>query len=194
MNIDEALMIASKDKGFSFGELHEAVDILATEVKRLQVWNIRWRDFVKKQREEIQILSSEVTRLHDIEHQLYEAGDGDTWREACGRLEAQIKVLQDEIKQQNKDWCDEDEAVRNHALRVLPKETVYGDTWSVPSVVALSEMMADEIIKLRNNIMKDSFNDLTIDQINTLYDSLCKEDCSKPTPKITVKSLPSKKD
>ena len=152
MNLDEALMIASKDKGFSFGELHEAVDVLAAEVKRLQVWNIRWRDFVKKQREEIQILSSEVIRLHDIEHQLHEAGDGDTWREACGRLEAQIKVLQDEIKLQNKDWCDDDEAVRNQALRVLPREIVYGDTWFVPSVVALSEMMAEEIIKLRDSI------------------------------------------
>lgn len=42
--------------------------------------------------------------------------------------------------------------------------------------------------------IEDSFDDLTIDQINALYDSLCKEDCSKPTPKILVKSLPSNKD
>lgn len=152
MNLDEALMIASKDKGFSFGELHEAVDVLAAEVKRLQVWNIRWRDFVKKQREEIQILSSEVIRLHDIEHQLYEAGDGDTWREACGRLEAQIKVLQNEIKLQNKDWCDDDEAIKQQALRALPKESVEGDSFHVPRMGELAEMMADEIIKLREKI------------------------------------------
>lgn len=108
----------------------------------------RYEKALRELREEIQILSSEVTRLHDIEHQLYEAGDSNTWREACSRLEIQVKRFQDEIKQHVKDWCDDDEAIRQQALRVLPKESVEGDSVHVPRMGELAEMMADEIIKL----------------------------------------------
>lgn len=133
-----------------------------------------------------------LVATYDIQLDRYEKALREL-RNDCDRLEIQVKRFQDEIKQHVKDWCDDDEAIKQQALRVLPKESVEGDSVYVPRMGALAEMMADEIIKLRNS-MKDSFDDLTIDQINTLYNSLCKEDCSKPTPKIPVKSLPSKMD
>lgn len=71
------------------------------------------------------------------------------------RLKITIKqLLQDEINLQNKDWCDDDETIKQQALRVLPKEAVEGDSVHVPRMGELAEMMADEIIRLRTVIHK----------------------------------------
>lgn len=69
------------------------------------------------------------------------------------RLRKVAKKLEEDIELQNKDWCDDDEAIKQQALRVLPKEKVEGDTWHVPRMVELAEMMADEIERLRNVIV-----------------------------------------
>lgn len=63
----------------------------------------------------------------------------------------EVETLHLELHQQAKDWCDDDEAVKLQALRVLPKGVVEGDTWYVPRMADLAEMMADEIERLRNN-------------------------------------------
>ena len=60
-----------------------------------------------------------------------------------------IDRLHEKIKLQNKDWCDDDEAIKQQALRVLPKETVEGDSVHVPRMGELAEMMANEIMRLR---------------------------------------------
>jgi len=73
------------------------------------------------------------------------------------RLKITIKQLQDEINLQNKDRCDDDEAIKQQALRVLPKEVVEGDSVHVPRMGELAKMMADEIERLRiwNSRWKD---------------------------------------
>lgn len=64
-------------------------------------------------------------------------------------LANEVKRLQAEIKLQNKDWCDDDEAIKKQALRVLPKVMIEGDSCHVPFMSEVAEMMADEIERLR---------------------------------------------
>jgi phosphotransferase system HPr-like phosphotransfer protein len=64
-------------------------------------------------------------------------------------LANEVKRLQAEIKLQNKDWCEDDEAIKQQALRVLDAAKVEGDSVYVPRMGALAEMMADEIERLR---------------------------------------------
>lgn len=64
-------------------------------------------------------------------------------------LANEVKRLQAEIKLQNKDWCDDDEAIKKQALRVLPKVMIEGDSCNVPFMSEVAEMMADEIERLR---------------------------------------------
>jgi len=88
------------------------------------------------------------------------------------RLKKVVKKLKADIEQQNKDWCDDDEAIKQQALRVLPKEMVEGDSFHVPRMGGLAELMADEIERLRlwNNRWRDlaaklqlSFKDWAMD-------------------------------
>ena len=88
------------------------------------------------------------------------------------RLKKVAKKLKADVELQNKNWCDDDEAIKQQALRVLPKEKVEGDTWHVPRMGELAEMMADEIERLRvwNNRWRDlaaklqlSFKDWAMD-------------------------------
>lgn len=88
------------------------------------------------------------------------------------RLKKVAKKLKADIELQNKDWCDDDEAIKQQALRVLPKEVVEGDSVHVPRMGELAEMMADEIERLRvwNNRWRDlaaklqlSFKDWAMD-------------------------------
>jgi hypothetical protein len=44
------------------------------------------------------------TRVKELEQELHKAGDGDTWREACGRLEAEIVRLIEENKILRSGW------------------------------------------------------------------------------------------
>lgn len=67
-------------------------------------------------------------------------------------LANEVKRLQAEIKLQNKDWCEDDEAIKQQALRVLDAAKVEGDSWSVPRGSALAEMMAYECELLRDQL------------------------------------------
>lgn len=84
---------------------------------------------VERLRAEVKILAVEVTRLQAIEHEQIET--------------------QAELAQLRKDWCDDDEAIKQQALRVLDVAKVEGDSVYVPRMGALAEMMADEIERLR---------------------------------------------
>ena len=70
------------------------------------------------------------------------------------RLRKVAKKLKEDTELQNKDWCDDDEAIKQQALRVLPKEVVEGDSVHVPRMGELAEMMADEIERLQKVIHK----------------------------------------
>ena len=70
------------------------------------------------------------------------------------RLKKVAKKLKADIELQNKDWCDDDEAIKQQALRVLPKEMVEGDSVHIPRMGELAEMMANEIMRLRTIIHK----------------------------------------
>jgi len=79
-----------------------------------------------------------------------------------------ILKLENDIRQANKDWCEEDEAIKELALRVLPSDKVEGDEWHVPRTVELVEMIVDELN------MQNSFCHISIDQRNKLYDEVDK--------------------
>lgn len=49
------------------------------------------------------------SRVKELEQELESAGDGDTWREACGRLEAEVARLREENKLLRLGWCIESE-------------------------------------------------------------------------------------
>lgn len=70
-----------------------------------------------------------------------------TWK--YNEMGDKIERLNKEIKLQNKDWCDDDEAIKQQALRVLSKEAVEGGSVHVPRMGELAEIMADEIERLR---------------------------------------------
>lgn len=115
----------------------------------------------KSDREYVAILEIESLEASLLKHQF-----------EIERLKKVAKKLKADIELQNKDWCDDDEAVKQQALRVLPKEVVEGDSVHVPRMGELAEMMADEIERLRvwNNRWRDlavklqlSFKDRAMD-------------------------------
>ena len=79
-----------------------------------------------------------------------------------------ILKLESEIKLHNKDWCEEDEAIKELALTVLPSDRVEGDEWHIPRTVELVEMIVDELN------MQKTFYHITIDQRNKLYSDIDK--------------------
>lgn len=96
--------------------------------------------------------------MTDIVERLRQFGDGSVRgnmmcdaADEIERLRERINNLNRELHQQVKDWCDDDEAIKQQALRVLPKEVVEGDSVHVPRMGELAEMMADEIEHLRKN-------------------------------------------
>lgn len=64
-------------------------------------------------------------------------------------LATEIERLRAELAQFRKDWCDDDEAIKQQALRVLDAAKVEGDSVYVPRMGALAEMIADEMERLR---------------------------------------------
>ena len=62
-------------------------------------------------------------------------------------LAAEVERLRAELAQSRKDWCDDDEAIKRQALRVLAKFEVEGDSVHVPRMAELAEMMADTAIR-----------------------------------------------
>lgn len=121
----------------------------------------------KSEREHI--AAAEIERLNQM---LRETGYGQGQIDAYAAQCEEIDRLHEKIKLQNKDWCDDDEAIKQQALRVLPKEVVEGDSVHVPRMGELAEMMADEIERLRvwNNRWRDlaaklqlSFKDSAMD-------------------------------
>lgn len=91
--------------------------------------------------EEVAItLAKEVERLLAV-NQIFEA--------ANVRLATELERVQAELAQFRKDWCEDDEAIKQQALRVLDAAKVEGDSVYVPRMGALAEMMADEIERLR---------------------------------------------
>lgn len=115
------------------------------------------------------VAAAEIERLNQM---LRETGYGQGQIDAYAAQCEEIDKLCEEIKLQNKDWCDDDEAIKQQALRVLPKEAVEGDSVHVPRMGELAEMMADEIERLRvwNNRWRDlaaklqlSFKDWAMD-------------------------------
>lgn len=64
-------------------------------------------------------------------------------------LANEVGRLRAELAQFRKDWCDDDEAIKQQALRVLDAAKVEGNSVYVPRMGALAEMMADEIERLR---------------------------------------------
>jgi hypothetical protein len=64
----------------------------------------------------------------------------------------EIERLQKINEQAAKDWCEDDEGIRKQAMRVLDPKIVEGDTWHVPRMAELAEMMADEIESLKKEV------------------------------------------
>jgi len=85
--------------------------------------------------------------------------DSENWTPAmlvnrCEELEDKIKELEAENAKLTKDWCDDDDAIKQQALRVLDPKRIEGDTWHVPRMVELAEMLADEVERLRDENAK----------------------------------------
>ena len=68
---------------------------------------------------------------------------------ALEMLAAEVERLRAELAQLCKDWCDDDEAIKQQALRVLPKFEVEGDSVHVPRMGELAEMMADTALRYK---------------------------------------------
>ena len=85
----------------------------------------------------------------------YRAGRKAEREELCIQWEgadetiAEVERLRTELAQLRKDWCDDDEQVKQQALRVLDAAKVEGDSVYVPRMGSLAEMMADEVERLR---------------------------------------------
>ena len=63
--------------------------------------------------------------------------------------QAEVDQLRAELALLRKDWCDDDETIKQQALRVLDAAKVEGDSWSVPRGSALAEMMADKLVEVK---------------------------------------------
>lgn len=128
MNVDEAMELfgPSKKKFWTLqsGDHFSAGETLACEVERL--------------RAEVQRL--DIAGIHSC-------------HDDCQKLPCvqrrEIDRLRAELAQSRKDWCDDDEAIKQQALRVLDAAKVEGDSVYVPRMGALAEMMADELVKVR---------------------------------------------
>lgn len=66
-------------------------------------------------------------------------------QQAACILAAEVERLREQLNQLNKDWCEEDEAIKQQALRVLDSKVVEGDSWYVPRGSALVELMANKL-------------------------------------------------
>ena len=64
-------------------------------------------------------------------------------------IAAEVERLRAELALLRKDWCDDDETIKQQALRVLDAAKVEGDSWSVPRGSALAEMMADKLVEVK---------------------------------------------
>lgn len=73
------------------------------------------------------------------------------WKE-IESLKQRIEKLMNIMKLDAEDWCEEDEKIKQQALRILPEEKVEGDTWHVPRTVELVEMITDEAVSLKNQL------------------------------------------
>ncbi len=88
--------------------------------------------------------------------------------EKITKLVAETARLLAEKTRLTKDWCDDDEDIKKQALRVLPSEVVEGDTWYVPRMGDLAELMADEckrlsaLVHMYENTISSREMDLTI--------------------------------
>ena len=84
------------------------------------------------------------------------------------RMRDEIEQLRKERTQAAEDWCNDDDEIRKHALRVLPEDVVNGDTFSVPRFGALAELMADKhesTIRTMHKIAEESER-----RLNTIKD------------------------
>lgn len=125
---------------------------------------------IEELRLELKILAKEVERLWPFEAQQAELNVAKafhnvavTQRDAAWRevenlkaenknLQTNIEKLQNIMKHDIQDWCEEDEKIRQQAMRILPEEKINGDSWHVPRMVELVEMITDEAVNLQNQL------------------------------------------
>lgn len=129
----------------------EREHVAAAEIERLKIEIGTLNGTHKFMQDSLKELQNEINRLNQM---LRETGYGQGQIDAYAAQCEEIDRLHEKIKIQNKDWCDDDEAIKQQALRVLPKEKVEGDSVHVPRMGELAEMMADEIMRLRTTIHK----------------------------------------
>ena len=86
----------------------------------------------------------------------------------AARQHETILKLENDIRLANKDWCEEDEAIKKLALTVLPKHEVEGDEWHIPRTVELVEMIVNRLS------MQDSFYKISIEQRNKAWEEVDK--------------------
>jgi hypothetical protein len=86
----------------------------------------------------------------------------------AARQHETILKLENDIRLANKDWCEEDEAIKKLALTVLPGYEVEGDEWHIPRTVELVEMIVDRLS------MQDSFYKISIEQRNKAWEEVDK--------------------
>lgn len=67
----------------------------------------------------------------------------------CDEAADEIERLQADNERFCRDWCDDDEDIKQRALRVLDAEIIEGDTWHVPRMGELAKMLADEVERLQ---------------------------------------------
>jgi hypothetical protein len=86
----------------------------------------------------------------------------------AARQHETILKLENDIRLANKDWCEEDEAIKKLALTVLPGYEVEGDEWHIPRTVELVEMIVDRLS------MQDYFYKISIEQRNKAWEEVDK--------------------
>ena len=95
------------------------------------------------------------------------------WCDEVVRLKAINEHLEKSINLHNKDWCEDDENIKKQALRVLPAEKVEGDSWHVPRMAELAEMITDHAVALQQRLdIMDSFYKLTVNQRDMAWKEL----------------------
>jgi hypothetical protein len=83
--------------------------------------------------------------------------------------ELMLTKLRAELAAARKDWCDDDEAIKQQALRVLDAAKVEGDSVYVPRMGALAEMMADEMVKARDELAAAKAASVVPVEIQSVY-------------------------
>lgn len=97
-------------------------------------------------------LEAENANLREDRHRLNE--ELKQLETAIEAKDAETAKLKAEIKMHIEDWCDDDAAIKQQALRVLGAKIVEGDTHFVPRMGALAELMADECLRVRAKVAK----------------------------------------